>query len=73
MTSSFGVLAQALAAIERLSPERFELDDNALESLRGWALGTAQLLQEQVQNLAREHQRHLNQPPSQKRDLGLGF
>jgi predicted nucleotidyltransferase component of viral defense system len=56
------VLAQALEAIERLSPERFELDETALESLRVWALGTAQLVQEQTHNLAEEHQHHLNQP-----------
>jgi hypothetical protein len=63
------VLAQAIEAVDRLSPERFELTDESLQELKRWATDTADALRTTEPDLGRDHGTGGRQDP----DLGPGL
>jgi hypothetical protein len=67
------VFAQALNAIDRLSPERFELAQEGLAELKEWAKDAAGFLHHHDHNLGANHERAPNHGRDIDPDLGLGL
>jgi hypothetical protein len=67
------VFAQALEAVDRLSPERFQLTADRLAELKHWAKDTAALLHSQMRHLDAGHERPPNRGRHIDPDLGLGL